>query len=512
VLDTPEDATATTGANRTPGDAERRATDGRGIVTDGLTLRAHAARGVLINGVFDLGISSLSLVEAFIVAALLTRSQYGVWGVLVVSLGVLAQLKVVGISDKYLQQQEPDQELAFQRAFTLDVLMTAAAMIPLTAALPLIAVVYNHWDLVAPGAVLLTVVVADALQAPFWVYYRQMNFARQRRLGVVEPLVGFVVTVALAIAGLGYWSLVIGVAVGAWAGAATALRTSQFRIRWRYDRSSLHVYVRFSGPILIATICSVVLANGAVIASNAHLGLAGVGAVALAANITAFTTRVDDLVSGTLYPAICAIQDRVDLLRETFVKTNRLALMWAMPLGIGLALFGGDLVHFVLGNKWHAAIPLLRITGVVAAISHIGFNWDDYFRARGQTAPIAVAAVASTVVLLGAGIPLLFSDGLTGLGIGIGAGALVHLIVRIWYISRLFLGFRILPHAMRAVLPTVPAAAVVLVMRALEAGTRGAGIVVLELAVYVVVTGAGTWIVEHQLLREAVGYMLRRAR
>jgi hypothetical protein len=84
--------------------------------------------------------------------------------------------------------------------------------------------------------------------------------------------------------------------------------------------------------------------------------------------------------------------------------------------------------------------------------------------------------------------------------------------VRIWYISRLFLGFRILPHAMRAVLPTVPAAAVVLVMRALEVGTRGAGIVVVELAVYVVVTVAGTWIVEHQLLREAVGYALRRAR
>ena len=40
-----------------------------------------------------------------------------------------------------------------------------------------------------------------------------------------------------------------------------------------------------------------------------------------------------------MYPAICAVQDRLELLRESFVKSNRLALMWAMPFGVGIALF-----------------------------------------------------------------------------------------------------------------------------------------------------------------------------
>ena len=53
---------------------------------------------------------------------------------LVVSLGVLARLKMVGISDKYIQQEEPDQELAFQKAFTLEILITVAAMVPIAAA------------------------------------------------------------------------------------------------------------------------------------------------------------------------------------------------------------------------------------------------------------------------------------------------------------------------------------------------------------------------------------------
>jgi PST family polysaccharide transporter len=483
---------------------------GRGIDTRGLTMRAFAARGVLVNTAFDLGLSGVSLLQGFILAALLTRADYGVWGVLVVSLGVLARLKVVGISDKYIQQDEPDQELAFQKAFTLEILMTAAVMVPLALALPVIAVVYGHWKLVAPGAVLLTVLAADALQAPFWIFYRRMNFVRQRMLAAIEPLVGFVVTVALAIAGAGYWALAGGVVAGAWAGASVALRVCPYPLRWRYDRGALRVYAGFSGPILLATVCSVVLANATMIATNAHLGLAGAGAVALAATITAFTTRLDDLVGGTIYPAICAIRDRVDLLRESFVKSNRLALMWAMPFGVAISLFAADVVRFGIGEKWHPAVALLQITGLLAAINHIGFNWDDYFRARGSTRPLAVTMVATTLAVLGVGLPLLFSDGLTGLAIGIAAGGAVSLVLRAYYVSQLFRGFAFLGHAVRAVVPTVPAVGAVLLMRALESGPRREGIAFSELAVYVLVTLAVTWLLERPLLQEVIGYLRAR--
>jgi O-antigen/teichoic acid export membrane protein len=479
----------------------------RGIDTRGSTLRAHAARGVLVNGAFDVGLSGLSLVRGFVLAALLSRSDYGVWGVLVVSLGVLAQLKMVGISDKYLQQDDADQELAFQKAFTLEVLITAAAMIPIAVALPIIAVVYGHWDLVAPGAVLLTVLAADALQAPFWIYYRRMDFARQRLLGAIEPVVGAVVAIGLAVAGFGYWALALGFVAGAWAGATVALVTCPFAVRWRYDRRALRVYASFSGPIFVATVSNVVFVNAAVIATNVRLGLAGVGAVALASNITAFTSRVDDLVSGTLYPAICAIKDRLPLLHETFVKANRLALMWGMPFGIALTLFSHDLVRFVIGEKWRAAVPLLQITGIVAAVSQIGFNWDDYFRARGETRPIAVASIGSTVALLAVGLPLIASHGLTGLAIGIAAAAGVHLAFRAWYLTRLFEGFAFLPHALRAALPTIPAVAIALAVRAAAGAGRGLSTAIVELIAYIVVCAGATWLVEGDLVREALGYV-----
>jgi O-antigen/teichoic acid export membrane protein len=290
------------------------------------------------------------------------------------------------------------------------------------------------------------------------------------------------------------------------------LRACPYRLRWRYDRGALRLYAAYSGPILIATVCSIVLANATMIATNAHLGLAGAGAVALAGTITAFTTRLDDLVGTTIYPAICAVQDRLDLLRESFVKANRLALMWAMPFGIAIALFAPDLVRFGIGQKWHPAVTLLQITGLVAAISHVGFNWDDYFRARSNTLPLAVAGVLSTVALLAVGLPLLFAHGLTGLAVGIGAGAGVNLLVRAWYVTRLFDGLGFLRHALRAVLPTIPAVAVVLLIRALESGSRSKAAAFGELAAYIAVTVVATAVVERRLLGEVVGYLKPRAR
>lgn len=515
MLPITSDVSAATDAGSVAGDAgearaESQRSERRRIDTGGRSLRAFTARGVLINTGFDVGLSVLSLLQGFVLAVFLTQSDYGVWGILVVSLGVLARLKFIGISDKYIQQNEHDQELAFQKAFTLEALITAGALIPIAAALPLVAVIYGHWELVAPGVVLLTVLVADALQAPLWIYYRNMDFTRQRSLGAIEPVVAFVVAVALAIAGAGYWSLAIGVAAGAWAGAITAVLTCPFAIRWRFDRGALRRYASFSAPILTATVASIVLANATMIATNAHLGLAGAGALALTANITAFTTRLDGLVSGTVYPAICSLQHRLDLLRESFVKVNRLALMWAIPLGVGIALFASDLVRFVIGEKWHAAITLLQITGVVAGISHIGFNWDDYYRARSDTRPVAVVSVAATVTLLGVGIPLLFTDGLTGLAIGIGAAAAVDLLLRAWYLSRLFERFAFVRHALRAVLPTLPAVAVVLLMRSVDHGGRSAAMAVTELLIYLAATVLATWLLEAALLREAAGYVRSR--
>jgi hypothetical protein len=114
------------------------------------------------------------------------------------------------------------------------------------------------------------------------------------------------------------------------------------------------------------------------------------------------------------------------------------------------------------------------------------------------------------VAFLAAGIPLLLVFGLPGFAAGVAVQGLVHLVVRAYYLQRLFRGFAFLRHAARAFLPTLPAAGVVLLLRAVEPSDRTLGLALGELLLYIGVTVAATWRFESRLLREALSYLPAR--
>ena len=478
----------------------------------GRSLRQHTARGSLINTAFLVGLSSLGFVRGFVLAAFLLATDYGIWGLTTTALLIVSAAQQVGIGDRYIQQDDPDQEAAFQKAFSLSLLAALAAIGASVVVLPLFALIYDEPRILVPGLVLTVNYLSIPFQLPIWFHYRRMDFVRQRTLQAVDPIVGFAVAVALAIAGAGYWALFGGAIAGLWAAAAAASWKAPYRYRWRYDRGTMRDYWSFSWPLAAASLSGVVIAQAAFIATDAHLGLAAAGALTLASTITLFTDRVDALVTGTLYPAIVAVRDRTEVLYESFVKSNRLALMWAVPFGIGISLFCRDLVDFLIGEKWAAAVPLLEVFGVVAAFGHIGFNWNAYFRALGDTKPVAIATGAAAITFLVIGIPGLILFDLRGLAAGVAAQMLAHVACRAWFLSRLFSGFGFLRHACRAILPSLPAAAAVLLARALESGERTGAMAAGEVVLYLAVTLVATLALEGRLLREAVGYLGRTDR
>ena len=318
-------------------------------------------------------------------------------------------------------------------------------------------------------------------------------------------------TVVLAIAGAGVWSFVLGAIAGSWAGAAVALRACPYRLRLRYEAGTLHSYLRFSAPLAISAVAVLAMFQVIYLVGVGPLGLAGLGVFTLVGNIVQFTDQADDIVTNTMYPAVCAVKDRVGLLSEIFVKSNRLSLMWAVPFGLGVALFASDLVHFGLGDKWVPAIPVLAIMGIVTAVHHVGYNWFAFVKARGITWPVAVQAVAMTAVVIGAGIPLMYSHGLVGLAVAFALGEALGLVLRGIVLARFFEGVGIFRQLLRAFAPTAIAAVPVLALRAVWGPEQSLAAALAMLALYAAVTVLATFALERPLLLEAVGYLRRRS-
>ncbi len=464
----------------------------REIDTGGRNLRQHAARGTLVNSAFNVGLAGVGLLQRVVIVAFLTRSEFGLWGIIASTLITLSWLKQLGIADKYIQQAEPDQEAAFQKAFTLELLVSLAFFGFVVLALPVYALAYGRPEMLLPGLVVATAVPISAFETPAWIPYRRMQFARQRVLTSVDPLVALVVTIVLGVLGAGVWCLVIGVVSGSIAGGLVATLSSPYPMRLRFDRSTFRGYVSFSWPLMGLGVSNLVVVQGTLLIANRTVGLAGLGAIGLAGSIASFADRVDGIIGQTLYPAMCAVADRVELLHEVFVKSNRVTLMWGMPFGVGLALFANDLVTYVFGEHWRPAVGLLAAIGLIAGFTQVAYNWSLFMRAVNDTKPIFQAALINVGIFFVVMVPALLTLGLAGYPVGLGVSVAVQIFVRGHFLGRLFSGFTVLPHLFRAVAPSVPAAGLVLLVRLLAGGEDSLAQALTEFALYIAATLAFT--------------------
>ena len=470
-------------------------------------LREHTARGVVVNALFQIAAAGLSLLQRFAVAAFITVSEFGIWGIVLLILITLSWLKEIGISDKYLQQDEPDQELAFQKAFTLELAYTGIFCLLVLLSLPLFGLVYDNTDIVVPAAVLTLSLIGGALQAPIWVYFRRMQFVRQRTLALINPITSTAIMIPLAAAGAGYWSIVAGIVAGSFAAAIAAIAFSPYRLALRYDRGTLGEYVRFSAPLLLSGAAGILIVQGTMIVGNFTVGLAGLGALTLAGSLVTFTERVDQVISQSIYPAVAAAKNRRAVLFEAFVKSNRLALMFGLPFGFGMLLFAPDLIRFVFGERWLPAATLLQALGLIAGFRQVAFNWDVFVKATGDTRPLAVNGLVLAAVFLAVTMPAMILWGLDGYIVGASASLTAELLIRARYLRRLFEGFRMLRHMIRAAAPVLPAVLLVVGARVVEGVERDLPIALGEFVGYCLAVVAATLLFEGRLLREMLSYL-----
>ena len=218
-------------------------------------LRSRTVRGAVITGAFLIGIDALVVAQGLIVTGLLGPELIGLYGIVTVTVMTVIALKRVGIDERFVQGEEGDAD-EFARAFTLELVLSAAFTALLCVLAPLVTAAYGDDRLLGLMLAMAWLPLALALQAPLWIFFRRMEYGRQRSLQAVQPLVTFAVTVPLAATDFGVYSLVVGLAAGYVAAVAAAVLASPFPLRVRWDRAAARRYVAFSAWILVATVAT----------------------------------------------------------------------------------------------------------------------------------------------------------------------------------------------------------------------------------------------------------------
>ena len=466
-------------------------------------LRRRTVRGAAITAVFIVGIDAIVAVQGLVVTRLLGPEAIGLYGLVAVTVTTILTLKRVGIDEAFVQHETDDPQREYQYAFSLELALSVALALVIVLLAPVLAIAYDERELLGLTLASAYLPVAFALLAPLWIFFRRMDYAKQRSLQVIQPVVSIAVTLPLAATGFGVWSLVVGPAAGYLVAVLVSLRVSPYRLALRFDRDVTRRYVRFSGWVLVALGASMAVAQGQVIAFKIDGGLAAAGYITLAATVTRYVDRADQIVTATIYPAIVAIRGRADSLQELFEKSNRATLLWVLPFTCGVVLFAPDLVEFVLGSDWRPARVLLQGLAAAGLLQHLGFNWFAFYRAHGDPRPPALEALTGTVafaVLAIGGLALWGDDGYVW---GRITAVAIALIVRWRFIRELLPHARLAPLVAPALVPLAAAAAVTVALRAaLWGGERTVGQAIAEALLFAGVYLAGAAWRERPLIAE----------
>jgi O-antigen/teichoic acid export membrane protein len=471
-------------------------------------LRARTARGGVVNAAFLSGAELLVLAQGLLATALLGPEEIGLYGVVTTTAMTIVALRRVGIDEAFVQTAADDEEAEFQRALTVEVALGVLGAVAVACLAPVLAAAYEDSRLLGLTLAVSYLPVAFALQAPQWVFFKRMEYVRLRVLQAIVPLGTVALTVPLLLAGVGVWALVIGPLCGNLAAILAAWRASPYRLRLRPDRAAARRYLRFSWPVFVTAFVALLVAQGQIALFGLDEGLVAAGWITLAATLTRYADRADQILATTIYPAIVRVRSRDDVLAELFEKANRLTLMWAFPFGAGLALFGADLVVFVLGDDWRGAIVLLGGLAVAVGLQQVGYSWFAFYRARGESWPQAVESAVFGVAFAAFAVPGALLGGSGGFVAGRVGCTVCVLLVRRVYVRRLLPGARLFALALRAAVPVALASAPVLALRlVLWGGERQLWQALLELALWLGGLALATHRLERGLVSELRGYL-----
>ena len=341
---------------------------------------------------------SLVLLSVAILAHLLSPSQFGLVAFALTITALLDTISDIGVGQALVVAEDDEQfrEKA-TTAWRLSMLLGLGLTLLTIAASPLAARFFDAPELTALLAVLgLNFFLRGVGATHFAIAQKQIDFRTRTAAELADVVVRGLTGVALALAGAGAWSLVLGYLAGSAAMTATLWSLVAFRPRLR-GGGLPHVggLLRFGGGLTALSVLSAITANVDYVFVGRVLGAADLGLYTLGFRLPELLIMNLSLVAGlVLFPAFATL--RPESMTEAFLTSLRYTLMITVPLTVGLSLLASPLTLTLFGEQWRSSIPVMQVLALFAFAVTVGIPAGTVYKSLGRLRVLIVLAIPRT--------------------------------------------------------------------------------------------------------------------
>jgi PST family polysaccharide transporter len=360
-----------------------------------------------------------------VIARLITPEHFGLVGMVTAFTGLLGLFRDGGLGAAMVQRETVSEDLV-SAMFWINVAIGVCLALLTVVAAPILAAFYSE-----PRLVWITIALASsfvfngAMAQHRALLQRRMQFGIMSALDILALIASIGLGVGMALAGLGYWTLVAMAVsqpminfIGLWVASGWKPGPPRHAI-------GVGSMLQYGGIITLNGLVGYVAFNADKVLLGRLFGAESLGIYGRAYQLISLPTEnLNTTLGWVLFPALSRVQDNPPRLRSLFLTAYGLFLSVVAPITVACGLFADEIVRVLLGPQWGEAVPIFRLLVPTILAFAIINPTGQLMQASGQAKrSLKLALLMAPVVMVGYALGL--SNGAQGVAFGLSASMML---------------------------------------------------------------------------------------
>ncbi|MET0181512.1 MAG: lipopolysaccharide biosynthesis protein, partial [Caulobacterales bacterium] len=305
----------------------------------------------------------LRLAMIVVLARLISPEQFGIVAMVTVVTGLCEAFNSGGFVTATIQSPQMSRPQLSQM-FWINLAVSFALGFGCAVLGPALAAFYNEPKLVAVAIVAgLALFISGAGAQHSAILQREMRYLTVSSIEFASLVANVVVSIGFALAGAGYWALVLGTLASSIVWSAALWQQSGFMPNApKWGGVSVGSLVRMGVVVSLNSFVMYIAYNTEKMLLGRFWGAAALGVYGRAYQlINVPTATINAGVYAVALAGLSRVQEDAERFRAYFLKGYALAVSLTVPVTLACALFAGDIVNIMLGPEWNEAIEIFRL-------------------------------------------------------------------------------------------------------------------------------------------------------
>ena len=360
------------------------------------------------------------LIRLIILARLLAPSDFGLFGIALVTLAALDTFSRVGLREALIQKKENTKPF-LDTAWTVGVIRGFLIFAVIFVAAPYVASFFGVKQAEPVLRVIGLAAILSSLGNVTVLYFeKDLKFHKNAVYLLSGAFADMVVSIVIGILTRSVWALVCGRVAKELVRCGVSYGLDSYRPRFKLDIEKAKSLFGFGRWIMASSVLIFILNQGDDIFVGRLLGVAALGFYQMAYRLSNMpTTQITHVISLVTFPAYSKVQDNIPRLREAYLMTLRVTAFLAFPIAGLVLIMAGDVTRIFLGEKWMPMVPAMQILCIFGVTRAINGTAGAIFHGVGKPGIQTKVSAVQLVIMLAIIYPLSVNWGIVGTALAV---------------------------------------------------------------------------------------------